>query len=151
MTRKRKTPNINQVVKKGNISGGSSGLGSLTNFTNAQDIKNRFWTNAAARRQAGDKSHGDAGYWTNGRCNWGGNHDLLEDCQTLANWANNIVSVESDTQDLTLALNEQEFNLKKQQLVSKIQDCINKCQVSSAWSIGRWKEGLIIYWVKGFI
>ena len=35
-----------------------------------------------------------------------------------------------------MALNEQEFNLKKQQLASKIRDCINKCQVSSAWSIG---------------
>ncbi|CAJ0912799.1 20638_t:CDS:2 [Entrophospora sp. SA101] len=34
----------------------------------------------------------------------------------------------TDTQELTLALNEQEFNLKKQQLVSKIQDAISKCQ-----------------------
>jgi hypothetical protein len=47
-----------------------------------------------------------------------------------------VVSVEADSQELTMAINEQEFNLKKQQLVSKIQDCINKCQVSSAWSIG---------------
>jgi len=60
----------------------------------------------------------------------------MEDCQTLANWANDVVSVESDSKELTLALNEQEFNLKKQQLASKIRDCINKCQVSSAWSIG---------------
>ncbi|CAG8648537.1 5151_t:CDS:2 [Ambispora gerdemannii] len=60
-----------------------------------------------ARRQAGDKSS-----------------------------ANNVVSTESDAQELTLAINEQEFKQKKQALVNKLQDCINKCQISSAWSIG---------------
>lgn len=128
---------LRQPPKKHAISGGgASGIGGLTDYTNAQDIKNRFWQGAATRRQKGDKSYGDADYWREGRCNWGGNHNLMEDCQTLATWANNVVSVESDSQELTLALNEQEFNLKKQQLVSKIQDCINKCQVSDAWSIG---------------
>ncbi|CAH1756326.1 20436_t:CDS:2 [Entrophospora sp. SA101] len=53
----------------------------------------------------------------------------LTSAQDIKN-TNNIVSVETDTQELTLALNEQEFNLKKQQLVSKIQDAISKCQVS---------------------
>jgi len=42
----RKKPNRHNIVqpkKTGGGSGsGSSGLGSLTNFTNAQDIKSRF-------------------------------------------------------------------------------------------------------------
>lgn len=135
---KTKKPNRYNIAQPKRASGGSgaSGLGSLTNFTNAQDIKNRFWVNAAARRQVGDKAHGDAGYWVDGKCNWGGNHYLQKDCETLAQWANNVVSTESDAQELTLAINEQEFNNKKQQLVNKLQDCINKCQVSNAWSIG---------------
>lgn len=134
-----KRPNKHNIVKPkrtANSSGSSSGLGSLRNFTNAQDIKARFWTNAASRRQAGDKANGDATYWTEGRCNWGGNHNLLEDCDTLAQWANNVVSTQYDAQELTLAINEQEFNQKKQALVNKFQDCINKCQISDSWSIG---------------
>lgn len=132
-------PNKFNIIKpKRNIGGnsGNGGLGTLTNFTNVQDIKARFFTNTQARRQAGDKASGDATYWTEGRCNWGGSHNLLEDCQTLATWANNIVSTQHDVQELTLAINEQEFNTRKQTLINKYQDCINKCQISSSCSIG---------------
>lgn len=136
MTRKR--PNKHNIIqpKRTVGSSSSSGVGSLRNYTNVQDIKARFWANAASRRQAGDKAHGDATYWTEGRCNWGGNHNLDEDCQELANWANNIVSTQYDAQELTLAINEQEFNQKKQALINKYQDCINKCQISNTYSIG---------------
>jgi hypothetical protein len=145
---RRKKPNRYNVIQPQMVtgSGGTSGLGSLTNFTNAQDIKNRFWTNAASRRQAGDKAYGDAGYWTEGRCNWGGNHNLDEDSQVLANWANDIVSTQHDAQELTLAVNEQEFNQKKQALVSKYQGCISRCQISSTSSIG----GICCIWSDYF-
>jgi hypothetical protein len=133
-----KKPNKQNIAQPKKLTGGGSGigggLGSLTDYTNAQDIKARFWTNSLSRPK--DKASGDATYWTEGRCNWGGNHNLMEDCQVLANFANDIVSAESDTRELTLSINEQEFNLKKQQLVSKLQNAINQCQVSSSWSIG---------------
>ena len=99
---------LRQPPKKQGGSSRGGGISGLTNFTNAQDIKARFWTNSKSRPK--DKAAGDAQYWNEGRCNWGGNHNLMEDCQTLASWANNVVSVEADSQELILALNESEFN-----------------------------------------
>ncbi|CAG8546667.1 9872_t:CDS:2 [Cetraspora pellucida] len=65
-----------------------------------------------------------------------GSHNLLEDCQILADFANSIANINNDIQEMTLAVNEQEFNNRKQQLVSKLQGCLSKCQTTSATSIG---------------
>jgi hypothetical protein len=62
MIRRPKRTNIIQPRRNTGGNSGNLGLGSLTNFTNAQDIKARFFTNTQSRRQAGDKSQGDATY-----------------------------------------------------------------------------------------
>ncbi|CAG8689576.1 17819_t:CDS:2, partial [Cetraspora pellucida] len=68
-----------------------------TNFTNAEAIKNNFLAHTR------------------------GSHNLLEDCQILADFANSIANINNDIQEMTLAVNEQEFNNRKQQSISKLQ------------------------------
>lgn len=105
-------------------------------FTNAEKMKNNFFANAANRRKAGDKASGDAGYWTGGRCNWGGSHNLDEDCGELAKFFNSIADVENEINNkVKLSANEQLFNANKQALISKLRELTNKYQVSDAWSI----------------
>jgi hypothetical protein len=123
---------IKPVGRRG--TGAFSGAGT-GDFTNAQDLKNRFFANTASRRQSGDKSHGDATYWTEGRCNWGGSHNLMEDCQSLANFFNSLAEIDNDIQEMKLSMDENEFNTRKQQLTNKLQENINKCNVTSSWSI----------------
>ncbi|CAI2201549.1 17904_t:CDS:2, partial [Funneliformis geosporum] len=68
-------------------------------FTNAEQIKNQFFAHASCQRAG--KESGDADF------------------------ANGIANIGDEKQNLTLAVNEQEFNNKKQQLVNKLQECIN--------------------------
>ena len=35
------------------------------------------------RWEKGDNKDGDASYWDGGRCNWGGSHNLQEDCENF--------------------------------------------------------------------
>lgn len=128
MTKKRKF----KPAPKGSFGKGSSKISS-GNWTSAEQIKNQFFAFASSQRAG--KESGDAGYWTGGCCNWGGSHNLIEDCQTLANFANGIANIGDEKQNLTLAVNEQEFNNKKQQLVNKLQECISKCQASDSYSV----------------
>ncbi|CAG8524296.1 650_t:CDS:2 [Cetraspora pellucida] len=100
---------IKPVARVNTRKGGRMGS---TNFTNAEAIKNNFLAHTR------------------------GSHNLLEDCQILADFANSVANINNDIQEMTLAVNEQEFNNRKQQLVSKLQGCINKCQTTSATSIG---------------
>ena len=131
MTKKRATTPL-KPVPKGSSGRGIGGKG-LSQFTNAEQIKNRFSAFASSKRAG--KESGDAGYWDGGRCNWGGSHHLGEDCQALADFANSVANISNEKQNLTLAVNEQEFNNKKQELINKLQDCINKCQASDYYSV----------------
>jgi hypothetical protein len=127
MTKRRKL----KTVPK-HSGGGIGGMGSGQSIS-AEQIKNQFFAHASSQRAG--KESGDAGYWQGGRCNWGGSHNLAEDSQALADFANSTASIENDAQELTLAINEQEFNNKKQLLVNKLQDCINKCNTSDSYSV----------------
>jgi hypothetical protein len=104
-------------------------------FTNAETIKDNFFANSERRRKAGDKASGDAGYWTEGRCNWGGSHNLMEDCEALARFFNDTNSIADNTNEIKLSANEEIFNQKKQALISKVQNLISKCQTTSTSSI----------------
>ncbi|KLL04793.1 MAG: hypothetical protein MRERV_4c063 [Mycoplasmataceae bacterium RV_VA103A] len=134
MTKKSK---IKPVARGNTRKGGRIGP---TNFTNAEAIKNNFLAHTSIRQA--QKISNDGTYWTGGQCQWGGSHNLLEDCQILADFANSIANINNDIQEMTLAVNEQEFNNRKQQLVSKLQGCLSKCQTTSATSIG----GICIIW-----
>jgi len=104
-------------------------------FTNSLDLQNQFFANGEERRNKGDKKDSDSGYWNGGRCNWGGSHNLQEDCETLANFFNEVASIANDVSEIKLAVNEQIFNQKKQALIDKIKSLNNKCQVSKSCSI----------------
>ncbi|CAI2185950.1 15960_t:CDS:2 [Funneliformis geosporum] len=117
---KRKTIPL-KPVSKGSAGKGISGKG-LSQFTNAEQIRNRFSAFASGKRAG--KESGDAG----------GEHTLAKDSQSLADFANSVANISNEKQNLTLAVNEQEFNNKKQQLINKLQECINKCETSDYYS-----------------
>lgn len=92
MTKKGKI----KPVRKGGFGKGSAGISSGP-WTNAEQIKNQFFAHASSQRAG--KESGDAGYWTGGRCDWGGSHNLTEDCQALANFANAIANIGDEKQN----------------------------------------------------
>ena len=106
-----------KTVPKGGFGKGSGGTSS-GQFTNAEQIKTQFFAFASSQRAG--KESGDGGYWTDGECKWGGRHYLQKDCEALANFANAIANIGDEKQNLTLSVNEQEFNNKKQQLVKNV-------------------------------
>ncbi|CAG8653668.1 6802_t:CDS:2, partial [Ambispora leptoticha] len=65
-----------------------------SNFTNAESIKNNFLAHTSIRQAQ------------------------KVNCQALADFANSVANINNDIQEMTLAVNEQEFNNRKQQLVS---------------------------------
>ena len=105
------------------------------NFTDSADLQNRFFMKGEERRKKGDKASGDSGYWNGGRCQWGGSHNLQEDCEALAKFFNDTNSIADDVSEIKLSANETAFNQKKQILINKIQGLISKCQTSNSYSI----------------
>jgi hypothetical protein len=104
-------------------------------FTNSEQLKIDFFNNADNRRKAGDKAHGDAGYWEGRRCNWGGSHSLDEDAEILAKFFNSIAAITEEINDIRLSANEQIFHQRKQALITKIKDLSSKCRVTKSTSI----------------
>ncbi|CAI2189543.1 550_t:CDS:2 [Funneliformis geosporum] len=103
MTRNKKT--LRKPVKMG-ASLGNNGVGSAQ-FTNAEDMKNRFFNNAANRRKAGDKAH---------------------DCEALATFFNSFADIDSLKREMTLAVSEQEFNTRKSRFQQKLQTDLSNIQ-----------------------
>ena len=107
---------------------------------NAKKIEELFRNAASVRiaqKRSGDSRYiGDAGYRDGGRCEYGGAHNLQEDCEELAKFFNSIANISEDIDKIRLSANEEVFNSNKQQLISKLQGLIGKCQVTSATSVG---------------
>ncbi|CAG8437947.1 8412_t:CDS:10 [Ambispora leptoticha] len=74
-------------------------------FTDAERMKENFFAHTTVRQA--QKISGDAG----------------------------IAEIDSDIEKIKLSANEEIFNANKQQLISKMQDLVNKCQVTSATSV----------------
>ena len=110
------------------------------NFTNVKDLKSNFLKITKPRQESKESGNsafaGDAGYWQGGRCEWGGTHKLDEDVEVLADFFNSIANVSEDINKIRLSANEEIFNSNKQQLISKLQGLIEKCQITSSSSIG---------------
>ncbi len=66
-----------------------------------------------ARIRYGKKYANDAGYWTGGRCEWGGSHNLSEDCQTFASGFNKIISLRDIKEELKKCTSKSEYDAKK--------------------------------------
>lgn len=110
------------------------------NFTDKTGLKNSFFVITSARQA--EKISNDGTYWNNGRCEWGGSHSLDEDIDILANFFNSLAKVDDDINEIKLSANETIFNQRKQLLISKIQQLLNNCRVTSATSVG----GICIIW-----
>jgi hypothetical protein len=106
---------------------------STSSFVSAEDMKDNFFAHTTVRQA--QKISGDAGYWTGGRCEWGGSHNLQEDCERLAEFFTSIANISEDIDKIKLSANEETFNSNKQQLISKFQGLIGKCQVSNSYSV----------------
>jgi len=108
-------------------------------FTSAEDLKNTFLKITGPRQEAKKKGDSaftkDATYWDGGQCQWGGDHNLSKDTQALANFFNSVAGINDEIDNIKLSANEKIFETNKQQLISKIKDCINKCQVTKAYSV----------------
>ncbi|CAI2197267.1 13762_t:CDS:2, partial [Funneliformis geosporum] len=84
------------------------------NFTNKEDLKVRFFAETSSRQA----------------------EKINEDIGVLAGFLNGLAKVDDDIQEIKLSANEQIFNQRKQALISKIQQLLSKCQVTSATSVG---------------
>lgn len=115
---------------------------------NAQKIEQLFVQTASLRisqKRSGDSRYtGDAGYWDGGRCNYGGAHNLREDCETLGKLFDGITELKNTRQELTKFDNQEEFEKSKQNLLNKTNQAINnlKMNTGGSTSVG----GVCIIW-----
>lgn len=95
----------------------------------AASLENWFKKLARARiraKERGDQRYsGDAGYWDGGRCDWGANHSLNEDCHTLEKAFNKISSLGDIKKELLESTSKEEFDAKKRNLIRKCEEALN--------------------------
>ncbi|WNE40170.1 MAG: Xanthine phosphoribosyltransferase [Mycoplasmataceae bacterium] len=87
----------------------------------AEQLEKRFRRVGIARKR-NKKFSNDSTYWEGGNCNWGGSHNLREDCQTLANNLNKIDSLKNIKKELLETTNQEEFENKKKNFLRKIEE-----------------------------
>lgn len=90
----------------------------------ARELEDSILRASAIRRIKGDKTGGDDGYWTGGFCNWGGTHNLKEDCQKLVKFFDEIVQLRHVRKDLLNFTSEEEFEKVREDLIVKIDKII---------------------------
>ena len=96
-------------------------------------------------KKAGNSAYAnDAGYWDGGRCNWGAAHNLVEDCERLAEFFGGITELRDCRKELVNFSNQEEFEKNKQGLLTKTTEAINGLNVKTGnnTSIG----GVCIIW-----
>ena len=114
----------------------------------AEELETRFKKAATSRmsqKKAGKKEYeNDADYWDGGRCNWGGAHNLKEDCETLGKFFTGITELRNARKELINFNNQQEFEKNKQSLLTKTAEAINglNMKTSNSTSIA----GVCIIW-----
>ncbi|WNE40199.1 MAG: hypothetical protein GBAus27B_000266 [Mycoplasmataceae bacterium] len=91
-------------------------------------------------RKKNNDSHyvNDAGYWEGGRCNWGGAHNLKEDCEKLSKFFDGIAELRNTRQELVKFINQKEFEQNKKALLTKTDNAIKglNMKTSNTTSIG---------------
>jgi hypothetical protein len=100
----------------------------IKNKYNAKRIEEEFKEVARARIRGKERGRqeyaGDAGYWNGGRCEWGGSHNLREDCETLARLFDKLTNLKEVKKKLTTFANEEQFNDAKQKLIKECEQII---------------------------
>jgi len=101
----------------------------------AEDLKKHF-ERCGRIRIGKNEFTNDAGYWTGGTCNWGANHNLLEDSRTIANSFAKIDDLAKITEVLKNCHSNQEYEAKKANFIQKCDESINglrpRCGPSSS-------------------
>jgi len=92
----------------------------------AEELENYFKKTALSRiikKSKGNKKYEkDAGYWTGGKCNWGGSHNLKEDCETLVRNLNKLDDLKTAKKELESCTSSQEFESVKQRLIRQAEE-----------------------------
>ena len=85
-----------------------------------------------ARIRKGNKNFAnDAGYWDGGRCEWGGSHNLKEDCETIANSFNKINSLKEIKEELQKCTSKNEYDIKKSNYIRKCDEILSGLQMKT--------------------
>lgn len=88
----------------------------------------------------------DAKYWEGGACNWGGSHNLKEDCQTIAKSFNKIDDLKNTKKELESCTSEQEFESTKSRFIRQAEELelglVSKTGASSSMF------GICIIWAE---
>lgn len=109
----------------------------------AEKLETKF-KGLARIRQNNPKFANDAGYWTGGTCNWGANHCLKTDCQTLSRGLGKIDDLGKMSSELKKATSQSEFEAKKQSYLTKC-DEITK-GLTPNYGSGSSMFGICIIW-----
>ena len=90
----------------------------------AEELERQF-RNAGRARQGNKKFANDAGYWSGGACDWGGCHNLKNDCETLAKAFNQMENLREIKKDLQKCTSSQEYEAKKSNYIRKCEGILD--------------------------
>ena len=89
-------------------------------------LERQFKSAASLRIRKKERSNtnytNDADYWTGGRCNWGGSHNLSEDCGKIAHSFDKIEELKKVEKELQGCTSEREFNAIKSRLTRQAEE-----------------------------
>ena len=109
----------------------------------AKDLEALF--KSAGRIRRGNPAYvNDSTYWEGGRCNWGGSHNLREDCETIASSFAKIERLKEIRDILTKCLSEKDFNTKKQNFIRKCNESTSGLRPRTGYSSSMF--GICIIW-----
>lgn len=111
----------------------------------AETLYNNF-KGLAGMRKGNPAYDNDSTYWDGGRCNWGGSHNLREDCGTIARGFEKLDSLNQSTimTELTSSTTSGEFESKKQNFLRKLSELSSGLQVRTGYSSSMF--GICIIW-----
>ncbi|MCE8163125.1 MAG: hypothetical protein I3274_02805 [Candidatus Moeniiplasma glomeromycotorum] len=103
----------------------------------ASELESSF--KKVARSRKGNKKYdNDAQYWEGGRCNWGGSHNLQEDCQTFADGFNKVSGLKDIKSELQKCTSKSEYDQKKNNYIRQCDEALTGLNTNtrSAYAFG---------------
>ena len=86
-----------------------------------------------ARKNRGNRDYSrDADYWTGGKCDWGGGHNLSKDCQEISKGFGKLDDLKKVEQELQRCTSEREFNSTKSRLIRQAEELENGLQAKTS-------------------
>lgn len=76
----------------------------------------------------------DDGYWTGGKCDWGGGHNLKSDCQAFANGFNKISDLRDIKEELKKCTSKSEYNAKKNNYIRQCEESLSGLNTNTSSS-----------------